>query len=102
MFTKSWEVRLPRGRPGEKLPIISDNNCDKSQFGIYFLKIESSISWSIFAKNFLISPFNIKHDRLLFLLTFQANARNRFRALCVPLSFRQEKESAMKVRSKNG
>src|SRR3989344_7183767 len=101
MFTKSWEVRLPRGRPGEKLPIISDSNCDKSQFGIYFIKIESSISWSIFAKNFLMSPFKTQQVLVLFRLTFCPNALNPFSALCVPLFLRQENESVMKVLSKN-
>src|SRR3989344_2302310 len=44
-----------------KLPIISSSNHRISISGIYSFRMPSKISWSIFAKNFLISSFKTQH-----------------------------------------
>lgn len=54
------------------------------------------------AKNFLISPLSTQQVFVLFLLTFRPKALNLANALKVPLPLRQEKESAMKIRSNDG
>ena len=59
-----------------------------------------SISWSMLAKNFLMSHFNIQQVLVLFLETLQEKSRNLFTALCVPLFLRQEYESWMNLLSK--
>src|SRR3989338_8272530 len=102
MLTKSWLVKFPSGNPGEKLSIISSSSQRIFSSGIYFLRIAVKISWSIFAKNFLMSHFKTQQVLVLFLLTLRPNFRKRFKALCVPLPIRQEYESAIKVRSKKG
>src|SRR3989338_9816186 len=106
MFTNSWEVRLPSGSPlpgaAEKLWVILSKSQTIFLSGIYFFRISNNISWLIFSKNFLISHFRIQQVLVLFLLTLRAKFRNLFSALCVPFPIWQEKESAMKVQSKNG
>jgi hypothetical protein len=67
---------------------------------MYFRKISRGVDWSMEAKNFLMSHLSIQHVWVLFQLALYANDRKRFRALCVPLFFRQEYESAMKMLSK--
>src|SRR3990167_9016952 len=106
MFTNNCEVRLPSGSPlpgaDEKLWITLSRSQIIFLSGIYFFIISTSISWSIFSKNFLISHFKIQQVRVLFLLTWRPSLRNRLNALWLPLVNRQENESDIKVLSKNG
>ena len=80
MFMRSCEVRLPSDNPtpffsAEKLSMTCPCNHKISESLMYLAKIFFNISWSMFAKNFLMSHFKIQHVLVLFAI-FRANARN--------------------------
>src|SRR3989338_7669268 len=117
MFTKSWLVRLPSGSPfflspsleGKnerggvvKLPTMCLSRLRISISGIYLARIENKMSWSILAKNLRMSHFSTKQVLVCEKLAVLPNSRKRAIALCVPFPTRQEYESNINMRSKNG
>ncbi|MDP6756517.1 MAG: hypothetical protein QGG82_02490, partial [Patescibacteria group bacterium] len=61
IFTNNCDVKLPSGNPlhgcVSKLSIILLNSQRILLSGMYFVRIFFKISWSMFAKNFLMSHF---------------------------------------------
>src|SRR3989344_966326 len=107
MLQNNWLVRLPsgspvRGLPLSKLPKISRNNPIIRLSEIYRVKISIKISWSMEWKNFLMSHFNTQQVWVLLQDTWRPKSKNRFIAQWVPFPNLHEKESAIKVLSKNG
>jgi hypothetical protein len=69
-LANSWEVKLPRGKPFDlKLKIISFNKLIIFLSDMYCSKICIKTSWSMLAKNFLMSHFKIQQILVLFLET---------------------------------
>src|SRR3989344_7258032 len=101
------EVRFPKGRPVPcfpelKLRIMFLNKLTIFLSGILSSNILINTSWSILAKNFLISHFKTQQVLVLFLEIIRPNSLNLLIALWVPLLILQEKESVINVVSKKG
>ena len=97
-------MRLPSGNPlfgvVLKLVIIWPRSHSVSLSSMWRPSVHIRVSWSMEAKNFLMSHFKTKHCLVLFFEIFLAKHLNLSRALCVPLFSLQEYESEINFLSK--